>query len=997
MAGSWHIFIRSCLIAALLWAAFLGRAGPLAGGQETGRAIHFCSGRPAGNYNRLAQQIARHPFMSDFQLEVKTTQGSYDNTGMLRSGECDIALVQNDVAAAEHLNGRPYRALASLYDEIVHVAARRELGFDQISDLVYSEKSLRIGIGELGSGSASHALMILDELNLLSRKAEGPPWETLYIRLGEALEELRFRNLDVVFVTSAVPVTSLVEASQQDMITLLEIDQNIIQSLRSKQPYLSLCEIPYDVYSGKRNIASLGLRALLVLGREVPADVVAPLLEAVYDLPGHEGLPFLADLTPLTGLSDITIPIHPSSRRYHEEHRAELARLVQEYKDYLMPVIILLIPFLLLRSRTALFIHQFTLGRILVLLVCVWLGGASTMFIVEGSKNSAFDSFGKSAIAILHYLFSGLESKYPITPAGTVVSILILSLGAAVVALFTATIVSILVEQAFGIQRLRTKPRLFKLRDHVIIAGWSKRSERLIRHLRSGDLAKKPPIAVITSDSSKTTVRNRHHFKNVWVVEGRPCQKSTLARANATTAKFALLLSDDPGSEESELQNVASTLAIEALKPSVYTMAEANSHKTEEHLKSCRVNQVVNVSDLSEKLVSQSVITPRVMGVYDELLTFARQSQEIYFLPLNRDLANSTFGQIQRQLPRSRDAIAVGFRRNRVQIVLNPRKFPESNDHPGAHTRLSPEDELIIMADTASALRKPAWQRLWRKLRKETSGGKVMSTIDQLQLPKRSIERQDIRIGICGWNPGSRDIITQLQAPIIRRRYRYSFKVICPMTAPGVAESDKSGAPEDVSFVFGDPLKREVLKNAGVEDFRTLVILADRSSREAAKYSDHRSLMVALAARDLKGDIHLVVEVLESENREHFERLKNAEIVSVEDLAEKIMAQSVISPGITEVFERLLTASMDSNEIYLTPVPEEWLGCKFRNLYQKIVDSREEVCLLGYESLTSAGERVLVLNPSRDRRMRRGTVNWQQYEFKEGDSLILMAYELPDW
>lgn len=916
---------------------------------------------------------------------------------MLRSGECEIALLQSDVAYLEHWNGRPFQALASLYNEVVHVAARRELGFDELTDLLNSERELQIGIGQEGSGSASHALTILDELGRLVRSGK-PPWKSHFIGLGNAIERLRNRTLDIAFVTSAIPVTTLRDAAADKVVTLLEIDKQIVQQLRSMSPFLVLTEIPYQAYSGKRNIASVGLRALLVIRRDVPDDLVEPLLEAVYGLVGESEFPFLAKLSPTDGLDDIPIPIHPKSLEYHEKHRADLAMFVQEYRDYVIPIIILLIPFLLLRSKTALYIHQFMLGRILVLLVCVWLGGASTMFLIEGPKNTAFNSFGKSAIAILHYLFSGLESKYPITTAGTVVSILILSLGAAVVALFTATVVSLLVEQAFGIQRLRTKPSLFKLRSHVIIAGWSKRTERIIQQLRSKDLSKKPPVLVITSDSSKTSVRNRRKFKNVWVVEGSPCDRRTLRRADVAGARIALILNNDLNNGQSELQAVTSTLAIEGLAPGVYTMAEAGSPTAAEHLMSCRADEVVNVADLSEKLISQSVITPRIMRVYDELLTFGRDSQEIYFSSIPKEFDGSTFAEIQREIPMIYGAIPVGFRKkNGERIVLNPHKKSGKDGALGSKTPLNPGDNLLIMADDAATLQETFWKRLAARLRTEPKGEKIMPSLEKAEAGSRRTERREIKVGICGWNPESRDIIAQLQAPVISRKYKFSLKIICRPNVPVATESEKNGVPENVSFVFGDPLKREVLRNAGISEFRSLVIVADRSTPEAAKYSDHRSLMIALAARDLNKGLHLVVEVLESENREHFESIKDLEIVSVEDLAEKIMAQTVISPGITEVFERLLTATKDTNEIYLAPVPKPWLGKTFCEIYRGILESKEEVCLLGYESWNSQRDRVLILNPSRNRKERNGAVNWQEYEMNEGDSLVVMAYELPDW
>jgi hypothetical protein len=186
------------------------------------------------------------------------------------------------------------------------------------------------------------------------------------------------------------------------------------------------------------------------------------------------------------------------------------------------------------------------------------------------------------------------------------------------------------------------------------------------------------------------------------------------------------------------------------------------------------------------------------------------------------------------------------------------------------------------------------------------------------------------------------------------------------------------------------------LKSAGIGDFDSLVILADRSDEASAKYTDHRSLMVALAANSIKPDLHIVVEVINSEHREHFERIPHTEIVSVQELSEKLLAQAVISPGITEVFFKLLTATADSNEIYVVSIPESWEGLEFQEVYREFLARDEPVIPLGYRCVSEeGGEPVVILNPHFKEGRTRGAVNWRRYKLQQGDALVAMAYEEP--
>jgi hypothetical protein len=137
---------------------------------------------------------------------------------------------------------------------------------------------------------------------------------------------------------------------------------------------------------------------------------------------------------------------------------------------------------------------------------------------------------------------------------------------------------------------------------------------------------------------------------------------------------------------------------------------------------------------------------------------------------------------------------------------------------------------------------------------------------------------------------------------------------------------------------------------------------------------------------------------LQSESCEHFQFIHQVELISVEEFAEKIISQAVANPGITDVFDRLLTATKDTNEIYIVRVPSIWCGKTFNDIYQWLVESEEEICLLGYETITEkSGKRTIVLNPCTNPTSNHGVVNWRNYKVKDGDALIVMAYEEPSW
>jgi hypothetical protein len=966
---------------------------------EQGAALVFAAGPARGNYNALAAAMAAAVPESGCELRIRETEGSYENASLLRDGEADIALLQSDVAYLEHYNRRPFLALASVYTEPIHVIAYRGLDLRRISDLLPEKGPLVVAVGAPGSGSSAHALAILDEMDLRPGQVE-----FVQQSIDAAAGGLRDREVDLAFVTTAVPSQAVQGLADERIISLLDIDRDIAHRLRRRNPFFVAAEIPYRAYgTSARNVQTLGTRTLLVSRPDLPGRDVESVLDALYAAAGRADartLPFLRGLSPADALDGLAIPAHSAARRYH----AERTHRYQHWFDFLRRNAVLLIlagaVFLTLfrLSRLAYFIHQFVLGRVLLSLAAVWLAGSVAMHLFERTKNSAFRSFGSSAIAILHYLFSGLESKYPVTTAGNVVAVLVLSLGVGVVTLFTATLVTLLVEHALNIRTLRRKPVPFlKLTGHTVIAGWSERTKRIIRQLRSPDLRTRPTVVVIAPQASATKVEDRRSFRGVWVVEGDRTQTGTLEKADISTAGRVVVLALESASGKEELSSICCALAVEQLAPAVHTIVETRSLSGFEHLTTIRADEIVATETLAERLMSQCVITPGIAQVYDELLSFGRESQEIYIVPLDRRFEGSCFREIRDRLG-SCDAVLLGFwRRGEPRPRLNPP--PTDSGMPltagGRHG-----DRLIVLADTPGALgslrgRFKQWRSTMERIKNppETEPAAPAEERNDGAETRSAPRRRVSRIGVCGWNEEARAVIRQLQESVIATHQDFEITVIDGPTTEDV----RSECTRNVRFVFGDPTRSQVLENAGVKAMETLVVLADYAGAERESSSDHRALVICLAAIKVNPSLHLIVQVLHSENQEHFERLEGVEIVSVEDLAEKLLAQAVISPGITSVFLELLTATEDSNEIYVVPVPARWQGMTFSEIAACIPNEASAAVALGYRTTPPEGRQVIVLNPRQRKSERRGAVDWRRQRLGSEDALVVMAYEEPSW
>lgn len=956
----------------------------------------FAAGRSQGNYNLLATALANELHKRGRRIQVQETEGSYDNAELLRDGKADLGLLQSDVAYLEHYNRRPFLVLSSVYTEPIHIIAYRGLDLHQISDILLRSDRFVIAVGAPGSGSSAHALAVLDELGLPEQRLQPIQQSVDFAAAG-----LRNRTIDLAFLTSAVPSKVVQGLARDRIISLLDIDSDIAQRLRRRNPFFVAAEIPYEAYAvSKRNIQTLGTRTLLVSRPDLAAEDVDEVLDALYSVAGRandQRLPFLQGLTAETAFDGLAIPAHLAARHYHRTHSSRYRRWLRILRHNALLLILLGIVLLTLSrlSRFAYFVHQFVFGRVLLSLIAIWLAGSAAMYLFEHSKNSAFRSFGSSSIAILHYLFSGLESKYPVTAGGNVVAILVLSFGVGIVTLFTATLVTLLVEQALNIKTLRKKPVPFiKLSGHTVIAGWSERTKRIIQQLRSPDIRKQPAVVVIAPLASDTKVEDRASFRGVWVVEGDRLQSETLRRADLGTASCAVVLAGNSPDCGGALSSICCAMEIERLAPSVHTIVETRTSTESEHLARIRADEIVDTESMAERLVSQCVITPGIAEVYSELLSFGLNSQEVYILQVGRHLDGLCFGEVRKRL-RCCDVIPLGFWRKGGQPVLNPSRIESK------HPLRADKDRLIVLADSLKAMTS-FWSRLEQRRsamrEKEHGEGSESQTppgngteVDGRIVTQR--RQRATRIGICGWNHEAKAIIRQLQESVSATHQDFRITIIVDPARKGV----EAECSRNVRFVFGDPTRSAVLENSGIKNLDSLVVLGARGDVEGERISDHRTLIICLAAKEVNPDIHLIAEVFRSENHEHFQRIPGVEIVSLEDLGEKLLAQAVISPGITSVFLELLTATEDSNEIYIVSIPSRWVGLSFDQIARHIEQGDPPILPLGYRRRHHDGHSVVVLNPRIRKSERQEVVDWRLQPLGGDDALVVMAYEEPNW
>ncbi len=255
---------------------------------------------------------------------------------------------------------------------------------------------------------------------------------------------------------------------------------------------------------------------------------------------------------------------------------------------------------------------------------------------------------------------------------------------------------------------------------------------------------------------------------------------------------------------------------------------------------------------------------------------------------------------------------------------------------------------------------------------------------------------------ICNWTPKADVIVRQLHNESVHDKKPIIVITRNPEQVPQTTDKEYRG----LLMICGDPADREILQRADVRHAQTVIVLADETDLANA---DAKSILIALAVDSINPNAHVVVELVKSQNKMYFEYTHVNEIVCLEQLAEKLLSQTALTPGLSQVYMDLLTQSADTNEIYQEVVPSQFVGKPYIELEQAINANHDlDVIIIGFATrvqkmkgniaMTNGGgkaimEQKIVINPPKDSVDSPYT---KSYKLNEEDTVFLIAYEKPE-
>lgn len=256
---------------------------------------------------------------------------------------------------------------------------------------------------------------------------------------------------------------------------------------------------------------------------------------------------------------------------------------------------------------------------------------------------------------------------------------------------------------------------------------------------------------------------------------------------------------------------------------------------------------------------------------------------------------------------------------------------------------------------------------------------------------------------ICNWSNKAHTIVSQLHEESVKEK----APIIVITNNPEKVPRSTDPAYRGLLMIVGDPADKEMLNRADVQFAKNVIVLADDDDLENA---DAKSILIVLAIDALNPSVHVIVELLKSKNENYFQYTHVNEIICLEQLAEKLLAQSALTPGLSQVYMDLLTQSSATNEIYQVPVPQAIIEKKmtYRDVEQVIITIDEkDIVLIGFSTIAAKKvdgrevingfgrkitERQVVINPKSSSKDSYS----KDHVLQADDMLFFMSYERPE-
>ncbi|MBQ9566149.1 MAG: potassium channel protein [Synergistaceae bacterium] len=222
-----------------------------------------------------------------------------------------------------------------------------------------------------------------------------------------------------------------------------------------------------------------------------------------------------------------------------------------------------------------------------------------------------------------------------------------------------------------------------KFEGHIVICGWNGRGPHLIRQLAASGRQ----IAVVAEERPK----DLPHDGDVFFVEGNPSDKGALLKGGVEKARAAIILWD-PRFGDDDSRTILTGLAVEAIKPEVYTVMELHNPENERYARYAHVDDILFTDSLIADITGICTHYEGISSFIRDILSTSDDGHSFASYDVPAGFAGRTIGELFEYFRAQEQTLPIG--------VIVPPEGANVEESPASDwiSRVNPpQDEKIVL------------------------------------------------------------------------------------------------------------------------------------------------------------------------------------------------------------------------------------------------------------------------------------------------------------
>jgi len=135
----------------------------------------------------------------------------------------------------------------------------------------------------------------------------------------------------------------------------------------------------------------------------------------------------------------------------------------------------------------------------------------------------------------------------------------------------------------------------------------------------------------------------------------------------------------------------------------------------------------------------------------------------------------------------------------------------------------------------------------------------------------------------------------------------------------------------NIQYVAGDYTQEDVLLKANLKKANTVIIIPNRNKNDLSSV-DERTIFATLTIKSIIPEVRVVAYISDRNNLTHIKRANADEVIVGDDLGTAMLVSHVMSPGVPQTVNRLLSSGSNSR-IRRVDIPAEYIGRDYNELF----------------------------------------------------------------